>query len=251
MTLEWDYGSVASAYDARPPYAGDALAACFDGLPPGTRACDVGAGTGRLTTALAARRFSVVALEPNPAMRARGVANTAAHRLDHARVAWVGACGEALPLAAGSVDLVTFGSSFNVVDRPAALAEAARVLVPGGRLICTWNHRVLDDGLQRRIERRIRSEIPEYRYGARRESQARIIRASGRFVRIRYAEAACVHRVGVEDWMTAWRSHLTLRRQAGARFEAILAAIAAEIASVEDEALDVPYVTRCWLAERA
>lgn len=74
--------------------------------------------------------------------------------------------------------------------------------------------------------------------------------ASGRFTRIRREEAACVHRVAVAAWMTAWRSHLTLRRQAGPRFEALLAAIADVVAVEATDAIDVPYVTRCWLAER-
>ncbi|MCC6765153.1 MAG: methyltransferase domain-containing protein [Deltaproteobacteria bacterium] len=246
MALEWDYASVAADYDARPPYVAAALAACFDDLPFGSHACDVGAGTGRLAAALAARGFAVAAVEPSPAMRARGVANTAGL----SRVAWLAGRAEALPLPSACRSLVTFGASFNVVEPDAALAEAARVLVPGGRLACLWNHRVLDDPVQRRIEERIRGLVPGYRYGSRRDPQDDVLRASGRFARVRALEAACVHRVPVAVWMTAWRSHLTLRRQAGAHFDAVLEAIAAVVAAEVEDEIAVPYVTRCWLAER-
>jgi SAM-dependent methyltransferase len=244
--VEWDYGAAAADYDARPPYADAALAACFDDLAVGVRACDVGAGTGRLTAALAERAFRIVAIEPNPAMRALGAAK---HR-DDGRAAWIGGQAEALPLAAATCGLVTFGSSFNVVDRRVALVEAARVLAAGGRFACLWNHRDLDDPLQRRIEELIRRRVPVYAYGSRRADQEAVIAASGYFRGIRRHEAAFVQQVPAHQWMRAWRSHLTLRRQAGDRYPEVLAEITALVAPAAGHTIAVPYVTRCWLAER-
>ena len=249
MADEWDYGAAAATYDLRPPYVEQALAACFAALAlaPGAAACDVGAGTGRLTTTLIRRGFDVVAVEPNAAMRARGVVNTSAV----GRAFWVAGRAEALPLRTATRSLVSFGSSFNVVDRPVALAEAARVLVPGGRLLCVWNHRALDDPLQRRIEALIRTHVASYRYGSRRDDQTAVIAASGCFERIQQVDAACVRHVPVADWLAAWRSHLTLRRQAGARFDAVLAAIEDLVATECGSDIAVPYVTRAWMATRA
>ncbi len=179
-------------------------------------------------------------------MRERGLAN-----LDGvASVVWTGGRAEALPLRDASCGLVTFGSSFNVVDRRVALVEAARVLAPGGRLACLWNHRDLDDPLQRRIETCIRSHLPAYAYGARRRSQRAVIAASGYFRCVRRCEVVCARRVSVAEWTRAWRSHLTLRRQAGPRFADVLAAIAAVVAAEGRDPIAVPYVTRVWLAER-
>ncbi len=248
MADEWDYGAAAADYDARPPYAEAALSACFaaTGLAPGARACDVGAGTGRLTLEHLRRGFEVVAVEPNAAMRAHGIAKT--RHAEGAR--WIAARAEALPLREASCRLVSFGSSFNVVERAAALAEAGRVLESGGHLLCLWNHRRLDDPLQQRIEALIRSHVPGYVYGTRREDQAAVIAASGLFGRARRLEAACVHRVGVATWLAAWRAHLTLRRQAGAAFAAVLRGIGALVAAHAGSEIAVPYETRAWVAER-
>lgn len=245
MTLAWDYAGVASDYDARPGYAEAALAACFDVVGPGAHACDVGAGTGRLTAALVARALRVVAVEPSAAMRRYGRTNVAGPR-----VVWVSGRAEALPLRTASSELVAFGSSFNVVERATALAEAARVLVPGGRLVCLWNHRDLADPLQRRIEDVIRSRVPRYDYGSRREPQDAVIAADGRFGPVECFAVTSVQRTEVVRWMAAWRSHLTLRRQAGARFAEVVAAIADVLAAERAALLEIPYVTRCWIATR-
>src|SRR5437899_3066489 len=112
----------------------------------GGHVCDVGAGAAHLTRMLAARGCSVVAVEPNDAMRAHGIAHT--RQWDSVR--WIEAVGEATTQAAEAFDLVTFGSSFNVCDRPRALREAARILKRECWLACVWNHRRLYDPLQSR-----------------------------------------------------------------------------------------------------
>ncbi len=248
VAVEWDYDGVAAAYDARPPYATEALSACLDatGLAAGARVCDVGAGTGHATLPLLARGLAVVAAEPSASMRVRGVARTAGF----GAVTWVAAVAEALPFAAATFRLVSFGSSFNVVDRPRALAESARVLHPGGFLLCLWNHRRLDDPLQARIEAAIHARVPGYGYGTRREDPTPVLVASRLFGRIHGVEAGSVARVRVDRWLEAWRSHLTLRRQAGARLGSVLAAIADVIGGGPGDEIVVPYVTRAWIAGR-
>ncbi|MBS1879303.1 MAG: class I SAM-dependent methyltransferase [Actinobacteria bacterium] len=130
------FGSVAAEYErVRPEYPAAAVGWI---VPPGARAAvDVGAGTGKLTRALAGRGLEVTAVEPSDEMRARLEAELPT-------VTALAGSGERLPLADGSADLVTYAQAWHWVDEAAALAEAARVLRPGGRLACVWNLR--DDG---------------------------------------------------------------------------------------------------------
>ena len=78
MKLDWDYTELAENYCKRPPYCRLLLEDIFArvGGHPGMRVCDVGAGTGNLTVALAEKRFTVAAVEPNSAMRAIGQERT-------------------------------------------------------------------------------------------------------------------------------------------------------------------------------
>jgi SAM-dependent methyltransferase len=93
-------------------------------------AVDVGCGTGQSTRALRALATRVVGIDASLAMIA------AAEPLDGIDYA-VGRA-EALPVCAGGADLVTAGLSMHWFDRDAFLAEARRVLAPGGHL-ALWN----------------------------------------------------------------------------------------------------------------
>ena len=55
-------------------------------------------------------------------------------------------------MAGESYHMTTFGSSFNVCDRQKALIESKRILVHRGWFACMWNHRDLEDPLQKEIE---------------------------------------------------------------------------------------------------
>jgi SAM-dependent methyltransferase len=207
----------------------------------------MGAGSGHLTKLLLAAGLEVDAVEPNDAMRAIGEKLTAVY----ASVRWMAATAEQNGLPDASYRLVTFGSSFNVTDRRAALRESARILQPGGWFACMWNHRDLTDPLQAEIEALIRSEIPGYVYGARREDQTPMIQQSGLFQPVIFFEAGVKHRVRTEDWIDAWRSHATLARQAGERFADVVEAIGTIVRRQSSEVLEVPYITRVWAAQVA
>jgi len=246
--LEWDYGDAAHAYLKRPPYAPAAIADVLATIraPVGARVCDVGAGTGNLTLPLAAAGFAVIAVEPNAAMRALGVERTAGA----VRVRWLAASAEATALAAATCDVVTFGSSFNCVDGRRALGEAARILGADGSIVCLWNHRRLDDPLQLRVEAAICALVPDYAYGARRGDPTAALEQAGIFAVTGRIQRDVVHRVDVADWLAAWSSHVTLKRQAGARLPAVLEAIERVVRDGAGQVIDVPYTTRAWTARR-
>jgi SAM-dependent methyltransferase len=244
-SLLWDYTSLAHTYQGRPPYADtviDEIVALAD-LAPGDRVCDIGAGTGHLSVHLLGRGLAVDAVEPNAAMRGVG-----RERLADAPVQWFEAQAEETGRPDRAYPLVTFGSSFNVVEPRAALAEVARILARPGWVALMWNHRDLDDPLQMRIEAAIASRIPGYDYGARRRDPSPDIEASGLFHAPRRLEATVHHEVDADEWVEAWSSHATLARQAGAQLERIIDEIGALVAEAGPR-ITVPYTTRCWVPE--
>lgn len=112
-----------------------------------------------------------------------------------------------------------------------------------------WNHRDVADSIQRRIEDTIHAAIPDYDYGTRREDQTAVIDKSGLFGMVRRIEGRVVHVQTVPVIVEAWRSHATLRRQAGGRFHDVIAAIEKLLVELGQMEIRVPYTTRIWMAQ--
>jgi ubiquinone/menaquinone biosynthesis C-methylase UbiE len=109
------------------------------GLAPGDRIADVGAGTGTFAIGLAAAApaAEVVAIDGDPEVLAIAEAKDGAAAVD-----WKRGFANELPLADGSCERVTMSLLLHHLDadgKRAALAEAHRVLGPGGSLhIADW-----------------------------------------------------------------------------------------------------------------
>jgi ubiquinone/menaquinone biosynthesis C-methylase UbiE len=243
--LDWDYTQLADSYERRAEYHAELVSHTLQSmqLDPGALAVEVGAGTGKLTRLLCDHDLNVLATEPNPRMREVALSQESVRR-----ARWIAGRGEALPLRAGSAALVAYGSSFNVLPARAALDECARVLKAGGYWLALWNHRDLDDPLQREVEAIILRHLPDYDYGRRRESPAADVAAHAAFRGITATERRFVVAISAEDWMQAWHSHATLARQAGTQLPRILGALRSLLAGAET--LHVPYFTRVWTAQR-
>lgn len=122
-----DYAQYRPSY---PPAALDHILAPFSD-PSTLVAADVGAGTGIGARALGDRGVSVLAIEPDAAMRQAAT--------PHDRVTWRAGSAEHIPLDAHSVDLVAVFQAFHWFDFHQSLQEFRRILQPHGRLALVWS----------------------------------------------------------------------------------------------------------------
>jgi ArsR family transcriptional regulator len=102
-------------------------------LPP-LRVADLGCGEGYLTIEASRWAEKVTAVDRSPGVLAR--ARELAARRNVSNVTWKRGELEKLPIEAGTVDLALLSQALHHAADPArALAEAARILVPGGRVL--------------------------------------------------------------------------------------------------------------------
>jgi SAM-dependent methyltransferase len=110
------------------------LVAELAGVGPGDRVVDVGSGPGRFLREAAERGATAVGVEPSGQMRRVAGWRTPRSLGDRVRV--VEGTAEQLPLEDGAATVVCAVASFLLwADPEAGLAEASRVLRPGGRLL--------------------------------------------------------------------------------------------------------------------
>ncbi len=242
MKTMWDYSDRANTYDKRADYSYAAVKQLLDqiGCSKNTSVADIGAGTGKLTKILLAESLIVRAVEPNFNMRTIGMKNT-----QNRNVSWTEGVGEATGLPKQSFHAAFFGSSFNVVDQEKTLNEVARILVPDGWFVCMWNHRDLTDCLQKKIEQVIHIFIPNFNYGIRRKDPTDIIKSSSYFGEVERIQKRFIITMEADDIVDAWRSHDTLFRQSGDKFDEIINAISEELTLANYK---VPYFTRIWFS---
>lgn len=199
---------------------------------------DLGAGTGKLTAAIAALGHRVVAVEPLAEMRAQ-LAATLPDVSCHAGSA------ESMPLADASADVVAVAQAFHWFDREPALREIARVLRPGGDLAVVWNVRDERVGWVARLSEIIGAEH------LRPRQVEEALRTGGLFgppATAVFAQATPLDREGLLDLVRS-RSHCLVRPPAER------AEILARVEALYDETagpdgLSLPYVVECYRAPR-
>jgi SAM-dependent methyltransferase len=128
MTLLRDYSNQARTYDDTRAASPSVLGPLREALAgaPGPRLADIGGGTGNYARALRDEGWDPVVVDREPAMLARAAAKG---------LETIQSDAQRLPLADAGFDAVMLVSMLHHVEDPAAaLAEAKRILRPGGRL---------------------------------------------------------------------------------------------------------------------
>lgn len=207
---------------------------------------DIGAGSGNLSIMLEERGQKVVAIEPNDAMREIGISRTKDN------VSWVRANGIETTQKDRSFDWVTFGSSFNVMDRNEALKETHRILKDDGVFTCMWNHRDLHDPIQEVAQEVIQDLVPNYEKGTRREDQRPIIENNrDLFDEIFYMEYDFYFTQSIENYILAWKSvknpYWDLETKKG---QELFEKIAYKMKHKLPSKFDIKYTTRAWSAKK-
>jgi SAM-dependent methyltransferase len=107
-------------------------------VPAGGRVLDLGCGTGDLARRLASAGLCVTGCDISANMLSRAAASDPRGAIELRRL---DASWRTLPFLADSFDAVVASSVLEYVDSPAAvLAECARVVRPGGVVLCTVPH---------------------------------------------------------------------------------------------------------------
>jgi len=247
-----NFTKLAADYRNRPGYSQHLLKAILALHPsqPKLAVADVGAGTGKLTKQLCDLGVSsVVAVEPNDAMREEGIIYTAGMAAQ-----WKKGSGESTTLPDHSADWVLMGSSFHWVNLEQGLAEFHRILRPGGIFTAVWNPRDLErSALQSKIDTRVKEMVPNLKRvssgGSSTQDWFTLMVSTGKFRDPLFMEARHEEVMSPERYMGVWNSVNDIQVQAGPqRWQEILQMIETEIKGLDE--IVVPYATRAWTAWR-
>lgn len=123
----------------RPSYPKEAIDYLYGelGFREASTIADIGAGTGIFTKLLLDRGSRVLAVEPNPEMRAAAEQSLGGY----ASFVPVDGSAERTQLDDQSVDFIVSAQAFHWFDLPLSKEEFHRILKPGGKAVLIWNRR--------------------------------------------------------------------------------------------------------------
>ena len=205
---------------------------------------ELGAGTGKLTRAVAELRVQVVAVEPDARMRAV---------LHGSGLEGVEGAAEDIPSADAEADAVVAGSCLHWFDLERALPEIHRVLRPGGRFGFGWNHRDGRNPTIARMNEAIYAAAPD-RTRWRDRDWASEVTADGRFEDVEHAVFEHVHELPREALDAHLWSYATIASLADDDRKRVFAAVA-EILDADPDVSDgarlrLPFAVTAYRARR-
>jgi SAM-dependent methyltransferase len=233
------FGGWAEEYERFRPGYPEAVVTWLVGVPAPARVVDVGAGTGRLSVALAALGHDVLAVEPDDAMRTVAEAALPGHT--------VAGTAEQLPVDDASVDAVVAGQAYHWFDPERAHPEIARVLRPGGSLGLVWNLRDDRTGWSAAL-----TDLTGSMASLRSDNRARAPELGPDFGPVEQLEVAHAQDLdldGLLGLVSSW-SYVALRPDRAAVLDAVRELAATHPDTAGHERFALPYVCRAFRARR-
>jgi SAM-dependent methyltransferase len=239
-TRALSFGANAAEYErARPEYPLEAARWLVgDGAET---VVEIGAGTGKLTRALAQLGLHVAAVDPDERMldvlRGLGLRG----------VETAIGTAEGLPADDGSADAVVAGSAFHWFDLERALPEFARVLRPGGVGVLgfAWNRRDDREPPMELLSELIRGDDASARPRWHDRDWAGLVAASGVFERPERAEFRHVLSLSAAELPDLLRSYSRIGTLPPEEQDVV---IARARAALPGERLELPFVVECYRA---
>jgi len=207
---------------------------------------EVGAGTGKLTRAVAALGVRVVAVEPDPRMlavlRERGLEG-------------VEGSAETIPVGDEQADAIVAGSALHWFDLDAALPEFHRVLRPGAQLAFGWNHRDERNPTIAAMSEVIYESRPSRQTsGWRRRDWPPAVRVGGLFRDVEHVVLSHVHelpREALGDHLRSYSGLASLEEMERAHvFERVAGILDADPSLRDGDRLRLPFVVDAYRAAR-
>ena len=247
------FDAAADAYDrARPSYP-DGLYEELErqtGRLAGKLVLDWGAGTGIASRQLAERGAQVISLDIGEQMLRRA-------RARRHGSACVLATGSSMPVRSAAADLTTFAQSWHWFEQPAAAAEVARILAPGGWWAAWWNQATPDAGWWADYQRLLTASCPTYRRQHHSADQPPpdwsdpAVLAHGALTPAGRVRIGWIREIRAEHWLTDDQSKSYIISLEPAARERVLAEIAAIIGrQFPDGEMTVEYTTSLQLARK-
>jgi SAM-dependent methyltransferase len=236
------FGAIAEDYDRLRPAPPDEAISWL--LPDGcATAVDLAAGTGLVSRALAGRVERVVAIEPDPRM-------AAVLRARSAEVRVLRGVGEAIPLAAASVDAVLISSAWHWLNASLAIPELARVLREGGRLCVLRSGLDQETGWLRDARRPDRSGRDEQL----RDTSGRYqdLPSTGQFGNVARESFSFTRTMSAGEFTDLMATYSALITASETERAEDLARVRSELDRLFPGGgpIEVPMRTRCWRADR-
>jgi SAM-dependent methyltransferase len=224
-------------------------------LPARAAVVDLGAGTGKVARAAAARSWRVTAVDPGAPMLAVLRERAGA---EHLEVEIIQASAEATGLSAASFDAALAGEAYHWFDAPAALAEMARIVRPGGGIAFFWNVGDAEPSPLVAGERRLVAEYgidgSDVRKPGPLPETRDAVRAAGAFEEPEFHQVRHVVPMSGSDYLglAYTKSHLrTAPVELQERYRRSFTDMLAALGIGSDDQVEVPYVVDCWIARRS